>query len=146
MGHFTTAKNVKKIQVLCFQCFRKLSNFAYLRPQDFNFRIIDSQSTFFDFLSKEFRTVSEPALSIDRPCLPRCNGILFLVPLTVLRPHEDKPFSIISTFFSLLSFVKFTLLIYMYGDMRRRALANKQQAESALLQIPPVVSDYLSRV
>ena len=58
MGHFASAKNVKKIQVLCFQCFRKLSKFAYLRPQDFNFRIIDSQSTFSDFLSKEFRTVS----------------------------------------------------------------------------------------
>ena len=58
MGHSASAKNVKKIQVLCFQSFRKLSEFAYLRPQDFNFRIIDSQSTFFDFLSKEFRTVS----------------------------------------------------------------------------------------
>ena len=58
MGHFASVKNVKKIQVLCFQYFRKLSKFAYLRPQDFYFRIIDSQSTFFDFLSKEFRTVS----------------------------------------------------------------------------------------
>ena len=54
MGHFASVKNVKKIQVLCFQRFRKLSNFAYLRPQDFNFRIIDSQSTFFDFLSAFF--------------------------------------------------------------------------------------------
>ena len=50
MGHFASAKNVKKIQVLCFQSFRKLSKFAYLRPQDFNFRIIESQSTFSDFL------------------------------------------------------------------------------------------------
>ena len=58
MGHFASVKNVKKIQVLCFQHFRKLSKFAYLRPQDFYFRIIESQSTFFDFLSKEFRTVS----------------------------------------------------------------------------------------
>ena len=50
MGHSASYKNVKKIQVLCFQRFIKLSKFAYLRPQDFNFRIIDSQSTFSDFL------------------------------------------------------------------------------------------------
>ena len=53
-AHFASDKNVKKIQVLCFPRFRKLSYFAYLRPQDFNFRIIESQSTFFDILSKEF--------------------------------------------------------------------------------------------
>ena len=65
MGHFANVKNVKKIQVLCFQRFRKLSNFAYLRPQDFNFRIIDSQSTFSDFLSGFFRRTYRPVGNHD---------------------------------------------------------------------------------
>ena len=70
MGHSASAKNVKKIQVLCFQCFRKLSKFAYFRPQDFNFRIIDSQSTFFDFFVKiiqnRYRRISSAATGPDR--------------------------------------------------------------------------------
>ena len=54
MNHFASVKNVKKIQVLCFQRFKKLAYFAYLRPSDFNFQIIDSQKPFFDFLSEFF--------------------------------------------------------------------------------------------
>ena len=38
MGHFASVKNVKKIQVLRFQYFIKLSKFAHTRPSDFNFR------------------------------------------------------------------------------------------------------------
>ena len=73
MNHFANVKNVKKIQVLCFQYFGKLSNFAYLRPQVFYFRIIDSQSTFSDFLSKEFRTISA-SFRQRQQALPPSNG------------------------------------------------------------------------
>ena len=71
MGYFASAKNVKKIQVLRFQYFIKLSNFAYLRPQDFNFRIIDSQGTFLDFLSKEFRSVCTACRHHQQALSPR---------------------------------------------------------------------------
>jgi hypothetical protein len=107
MGHFASDKNVKKIQVLCFQRFRKLSNFAYLRPQDFNFRIIDSQSTFFDFLSKEFRNVSA-ACRQRQQVLPPSDGTPILAPVMLLRLLENMLVLIISKFFSLLSFVELT--------------------------------------
>ena len=89
MGHSASDKNVKKIQVPCFQYFIKLSKFAYLRPQDFNFRIIDSQSTFFDFLSKEFRTVSA-AYSQRKQGLSRdAATALFSIPLKPLHPQSN---------------------------------------------------------
>ena len=98
MGHSASDKNVKKIQVLCFQRFRKLSNFAYLRPQDFNFRIIDSQSTFFDFLSKHFRTVPPLVVSWNRPYPTPATALSISVPVALLRPHENKPISLISKY------------------------------------------------
>ena len=86
MGHFASIKNVKKIQVLCFQRFRKLSNFAYLRPQDFYFRIIDSQSTFSDFLSKEFRTVTTTRSQRRQALSPHAATVFFISP-----SHTSKP-------------------------------------------------------
>ena len=107
MGHLASTKNVKKIQVLCFQRFRKLSIFAYLRPQDFNFRIIDSQSTFSDFLSKEFRTVSTNYSQRKQALSPHASTAFFY-PVPLLCPFENMPISIISNL-SLLPFVELTL-------------------------------------
>ena len=100
MGHFASVKNVKKIQVLCFQCFRKLSKFAYLRPQDFNFRIIESQSTFFDFLSKEFRTFSTAYGPLQKPLTTSMTAAFLFSPSPLLHPLENMPISIINKFLS----------------------------------------------
>ena len=97
MGHSASDKNVKKIQVPCFQYVIKLSKFAYLRPQDFYFRIIESQSTFSDFLSKEFRTVSIACRQRQQALLPG-DVTLFLVPVMLLCPLENMPISLISNF------------------------------------------------
>ena len=96
MGHSASDKNVKKIQVLCFQRFIKLSNFAYLRPQDFNFRIIDSQSTFFDFLSKEFRTVSAAYSQRQQGLSRDAATTFFFIPVTPLHPSWNMQTSMIS--------------------------------------------------
>ena len=54
MGHFESPKNVKKIQMLCFQVFIKVSKFACTQPSDFYFQIIDSQRLFFYILFNFF--------------------------------------------------------------------------------------------
>ncbi|MBQ4023665.1 MAG: hypothetical protein II612_06655, partial [Prevotella sp.] len=72
--------------VLCFQSFIKLSKFAYLWPQDFNFRIIDSQSTFSDFLSKEFRTVSAAFIQQQQGLSPYSATAFFFSP-----SHTSSP-------------------------------------------------------
>jgi len=40
MSHFTSHSFVKKIQVLCLQCFKKSSYFAHTRPSDFYFEMM----------------------------------------------------------------------------------------------------------
>ena len=122
MGHSASAKNVKKIQVLCFQRFRKLSNFAYLRPQVFYFRTIDSQSTFFDFLSKHFRTVPSLVVSWDRPYPTPVTALFIPVAASLHRPHENKPISLISKYLVLFYFVELPLkkarFIGIFSDVK----------------------------
>ena len=70
MSHFASHVFVKKLQVACFQCFRRLAYFARTRPSDFYFRMLPFSEAKIELFVSFFQIFTKAVVVRFRVTLP----------------------------------------------------------------------------